>query len=107
VLRSRPRSRGPHRRLTVLDRLVAIEAQVAAIAAAISVTAAIPEAEPEVAAPAAPEPTETGAAPSGPVWRDEVTYTLAPTEGIEVKLVMQEGVVSRGWWKLEGGVISG
>jgi hypothetical protein len=106
VLRSRPRSRGPHRRLTVLDRLVAIEAQVAAIAAAISVTAAIPEAEPEVAAPAAPEPTETGAAPSGPVWRDEVTYTLAPTEGIEVKLVMQEGGVAEFAWTANGAVLN-
>jgi hypothetical protein len=89
----------------ILDRLVAIEAQVAAIASAIGVAAAIPEAEPEVPAPAAPQAT-AAAAPSGAVWRDEVTYTLAPTEGIEVKLVMQEGGVAEFAWTANGTVLN-
>nr|WP_170134989.1 hypothetical protein [Acuticoccus kandeliae] len=106
----------------ILDRLDAIEAQVSAIAnnagvwtradldvpqvgtpapeeEAVAVTAApLP-----VAAPAPPVATEQSL-PSA--WRDEVSYTLAPTEGIEVKLVMDEGARAEFEWTANGGVLN-
>jgi hypothetical protein len=39
-------------------------------------------------------------------WRDEVSYTLAPGEGIEVKLVMNEGQVARFEWTANGSVVN-
>ncbi|MDZ7602730.1 MAG: transmembrane anchor protein [Hoeflea sp.] len=36
-------------------------------------------------------------------WTDTVTYTLTPGEGIEVKLVMQEGAEAEFQWNAEGG----
>ncbi len=39
-------------------------------------------------------------------WRDEVSYTLAPGEGIEVKLVMQEGETARFEWTANGAVVN-
>lgn len=68
-----------------------------------------PAADEDVAAPAAPEALETAAAPlepAAPVWRDEVTYTLAPTEGIEVKLVMEEGATAEFEWTANGAVLN-
>jgi hypothetical protein len=50
-------------------------------------------------APAAPPVQAAG-------WRDEVSYTLAPTEGIEVKLVMEEGAVAAFEWTANGGVLN-
>lgn len=98
----------------VLQRLAAIEIQMAAIAAVIGATPATQAPEPVVQAPAAvPEPapaaTEVGTAPvepAAPTWRDEVSYRLAPTEGIEVKLVMQEGAVAEYEWTANGAVLN-
>ena len=97
-------------------RLDAIEAQLAAIAAFVGVAPvpAVPDAAPSpappaVETPAAPtEPVALAepAAPSTPAWRDEVSYTLAPTEGIEVKLVMEEGAVAAFEWTANGGVLN-
>ena len=39
-------------------------------------------------------------------WRDEVSYTLAPGEGIEVKLAMQEGQIARFEWTANGSVVN-
>lgn len=39
-------------------------------------------------------------------WRDEVSYVLAPGEGIEVKLVMQEGQTARFEWTANGAVVN-
>ncbi|EEW25044.1 hypothetical protein [Rhodobacter ferrooxidans] len=39
-------------------------------------------------------------------WRDEVSYTLAPGEGIEVKLVMEEGQTARFEWTANGAVVN-
>jgi len=36
-------------------------------------------------------------------WTDTVSYTLTPGEGIEVKLVMQEGAEAAFQWNAEGG----
>ena len=75
----------------LLGRLDALEAQVAAIAAALG------------AAPATAPPTPEQAAP---VWRDEVSYTLAPTQGIEIKLVMSEGARAEFEWTANGAVLN-
>ena len=105
----------------VMARLDRIEAQLADIAAIVGADVlrdggvtpapveAAPEAAPESAPEAAPEvaaaePTEPAAA--GPDWRDEVSYTLPPGEGIEVKLVMQEGQTARFEWTANGGVVN-
>jgi hypothetical protein len=39
-------------------------------------------------------------------WRDEASYTLAPGEGIEVKLVMEEGQTARFEWTANGAVVN-
>ena len=106
----------------VMARLDRIEAQLADIAAIVGAdvlrdggvtpapveAAAAPAAEAGAveAAPvvAAAEPMEPAAA--GPDWRDEVSYTLPPGEGIEVKLVMQEGQTARFEWTANGGVVN-
>lgn len=110
----------------VLQRLDSIDAKLAALATVIG--APVGEAEPSAAfepapelAPVAevpaneapaPDPVETAvaeateAAPAAPEWRDEVSYTLAPGEGIEVKLVMEEGQVARFAWTANGGVVN-
>ncbi|MCU0902254.1 MAG: hypothetical protein MUE83_00060 [Tabrizicola sp.] len=91
----------------VLARLDRIEAQLAAISAAIS----------SAPAPAAPVPVEPEAAQADPVeaavaeaasadWRDEVSYTLNPGEGIEVKLAMEEGQTARFAWTANGGAVN-
>lgn len=105
------------------ERLDAIEAQLTAIAAIIGAPPApsaeveVPDA-PEVAAapeptdlaartpPSAAETTAATATAAAPVWRDEVSYTLAPTEGIEVKLVMEEGAVATFEWTANGSVLN-
>lgn len=43
---------------------------------------------------------------SAPEWRDEVSYTLDPGEGIEVKLAMQEGQIARFAWTANGSVVN-
>jgi hypothetical protein len=103
----------------VLLRLDSIDAQLAALAAVIG--APVGAAEPVAAAEPAPEPvTEALAAdpveaaiaeaaaavPAAPEWRDEVSYTLDPGEGIEVKLVMQEGQIARFAWTANGSVVN-
>ena len=94
------------------ERLAALEAQLAAIAARTDAAPMPPAEMPtapqvETAAPAA----EIAAAPAQadapvPAWRDEVSYTLAPGEGIEVKLVMEEGAVAEFEWTANGAVLN-
>ena len=106
----------------VLERLGAIEAQVAAIAAAVGAatapqTAPAAAAEPPTPAPntapavpatdaAPPAQTVAPEAPAATAWRDEVAYTLAPGEGIEVKLVMEEGATAAFEWDAGGAVLN-
>ena len=90
----------------LLARLDAIEAQLTGIAAMIGTAsppaqARAPTVAPEAAAPAAAPPS-----PALPVWRDEVSYTLAPTEGIEIKLAMIEGAVAEFEWTANGAVLN-
>jgi hypothetical protein len=110
----------------VLQRFDRIDAQLAALATVIGAPVGTeePAPAPELApqpAPVAevpvavipdPDPVEaavaeaTEAAPAAPEWRDEVSYTLAPGEGIEVKLVMEGGQVARFAWTANGGVVN-
>ena len=90
----------------LLARLDALEAQVAAIAAALGA------APPQTSAPEAPTPPSApSVAPTtpeqaAPTWRDEVSYTLAPTQGIEIKLVMSEGARAAFEWTANGAVLN-
>jgi hypothetical protein len=67
-----------------------------------------PTPEADVAATVTEAVTEAVAdtAAAGPAWRDEVSYTLAPGEGIEVKLVMVEGAVAQFAWTANGAVVN-
>ena len=109
----------------ILQRLDRIDAQLAALSAVIGtppgltepVAAAPVPAEPasEAAAPAA-DPVEAAVAeaaapepapePATPEWRDEVSYTLNPGEGIEVKLTMEAGQTARFFWTANGSVVN-
>jgi hypothetical protein len=110
-----------------LARLDRIDAQLAAIAAAIgtpstpaeAISAAPVAAEPapeEVApltapmteaAAAAPDPVESAIEEAAtPQWRDEVSYTLNPGEGIEVKLAMEQGQTALFAWTANGGAVN-
>ena len=71
------------------------------------------EAEPAAPAEAAPEatpaqapPAADPAAPAAAQWRDEVSQTLAPGEGIEVKLAMTEGQIAQFEWTANGAVVN-
>ncbi|XOV85182.1 MAG: hypothetical protein ACFHXK_08665 [bacterium] len=88
----------------VLQRLDAIEARLEDIQAMLAVASSRP-----VAAPATENSTTDVAAfeiPAGATWRDEVSYTLAPGEGVEVKLVMQAGAVAEFQWSANGAVLN-
>ena len=90
----------------LLARLDALESQLAAIAAALGAASpqtSAPEALTPPAAPAIARPTLEQAAPA---WRDEVSYTLAPTQGIEIKLVMSEGARAEFEWTANGAVLN-
>ncbi len=105
----------------IVQRLDRIDAQLAALAAVIGAppaavelaatapveTAAAPAAPEAEAAPTTGEPVEEAVAEAAaPEWRDEISYTLDPGEGIEVKLTMEEGQVARFFWTANGGVVN-
>jgi hypothetical protein len=109
----------------IVQRLDRIDAQLAAVVAVVGAppvvveaAPAVPEEEPVAPVAAAPEaPAAVEAAPADPVeaavaeasasdWRDEVSYTLSPGEGIEVKLAMEEGQVARFFWTANGSVVN-
>ena len=43
---------------------------------------------------------------AAPVWTDEITFTLEPGKGTEIKLVMAEGAVAQYDWVVTGGVVN-
>ena len=91
----------------LVARLDAIEAQLAGIAAVIGVSLPPPTSAPAPAAAVpAPAVPPVSAAPAALEWRDEVSYTLAPTEGIEIKLAMAEGAVAEFEWTANGAVLN-
>ena len=94
----------------LIARLDALEKQVAGIAAVLSAAPQHPAA-PAAAPPPAdkPAPTATSlapAVPASPEWRDEVSYTLAPTEGVEIKLVMDQGARAEFAWTANGSILN-
>ncbi len=95
----------------ILARLDRIDAQLAAISAVIGTPPSLTEPVPEAPIAAQPAPEEVAAAPepveaTAPEWRDEVSYTLNPGEGIEVKLAMEAGQTARFAWTANGGVVN-
>lgn len=91
---------------SVSERLDAIEAQVAAIAAAVGAGTGADATQAERASnPAAEAPAASATSPpSG--WRDEISHTLAPDEGVEIKLAMDEGAVAEFEWTANGAVLN-
>jgi hypothetical protein len=89
-----------------------IKQQLAAEAAADAAATAPGAAPVVVAAPAssgeAPAQVQQPAAADAPTvpWRDELPFTLAPGQGIEVKLRMAEGGKVQYLWTVEGGVVN-
>ena len=112
----------------VASRLDRIDAQLRQIAAVIGADVAVVSLTPDVAAPVVPEPALTplpeAVAEPGPAvpeiaepaepevvaavpaWRDEMVFTLAPTEAKEIKLVMAAGDVATFEWVSEGGGVN-
>jgi hypothetical protein len=41
-----------------------------------------------------------------PVWTDEITFSLDPGQGTEIKLVMEEGAVAQYDWAVTGGAVN-
>lgn len=95
-----------------LDRIETALREVTASATASSGTSdriATLIAEPSVVAPAlqqAATPVEQQAAAPASEWRDEVSFTLTPGEGTEVKLAMQEDGQARFHWTANGAVVN-
>ena len=54
------------------------------------------------AQPSVPSPSSADSA----VWRDELTFTLAPGQGTEIKLKMKEGEKALFSWTVQGGVVN-
>lgn len=92
----------------LIARLDALEGQIAGIAAAIGNAPQQRPASATVPSPAAtPAPVAAApAAPAQPAWRDEVRYTLAPTKGIEIKLVMAKGARAAFEWTANGSTLN-
>ena len=80
-------------------RFDAIEMQLAAIAAVIGADSGIVQERPA-------EPVALSPEPAIATWRDEVSYTLAPGEGVEIKLVMEEGALATFEWSANGAVLN-
>jgi hypothetical protein len=59
----------------------------------------------EAAVPIDPPPADPPAPPAD-AWRDEVSFTLAPGEGTEIKLVMDEGASAEFYWSANGAVVN-
>jgi hypothetical protein len=62
-----------------------------------------PVATTPIQTPAAQSVSETG---STATWRDEMTFTLAPGQGTEIKLKMKEGDRALYSWAVKGGVVN-
>lgn len=53
-----------------------------------------------------PAPAPEEAVSAGTTWRDEMTFTLTPGQGTEVKLKMKEGEKALFSWSVQGGVVN-
>jgi hypothetical protein len=87
----------------IKTRLAKEAAEDAAATVGAPPAAANPVASPGAVAPTAP-PTVPAA--SGPSWRDEMSFTLTPGQGTEIKLKMKEGEKALYAWSVQGGVVN-
>ena len=67
--------------------------------------------KPPKVAPATSPMADTAAAQSAPAsknpaWRDEMTFTLTPGQGTEVKMKLKEGEKALYSWSVKGGVVN-
>jgi len=66
----------------------------------------------EATAPAAPAVVATASQPAAPAatataqWRDELSFTLTPGQGTEIKMKMKEGEKAMFAWTVQGGVVN-
>ena len=90
----------------LLARLDRMESQIAGIAGTLGVASPQTSAPEALTPPAAPSVALPTPEPALLHWRDEVSYTLAPTEGIEIKLVMSEGARAAFEWTANGAVLN-
>jgi hypothetical protein len=74
----------------------------AAPAATVKAPIAPPTASPSADATAA----KNAPASDTPAWRDEITFTLTPGQGTEIKLKMKEGEKALYAWSVQGGVVN-
>jgi hypothetical protein len=91
-----------------LDRIEALIESLAADAPAVPRTddlAALIEAQPTVDSSPAPETREQAEVPVSE-WRDEISVTLTPGQGTEIKLVMEQGAQARFHWTANGAVVN-
>jgi len=70
------------------------------------IAAATPAWIPAAAAQAPTPSTTPVTTQAGVTWRDEMSFTLAPGVGTEVKLKMKEGERALYAWSVEGGVVN-
>jgi hypothetical protein len=62
---------------------------------------------PAVASPSVDAPASQSMPVSNkPTWRDEMSFTLTPGQGIEIKLKMKEGEKALYSWSVQGGVVN-
>ncbi len=87
-------------------RLAAIEQRLGEITAILSANTQRQTETLEV--PETQEPAVTAASEAQPVaaWTDEISIELRPGEGIEFKLVMEEGAVAEFEWSANGAVLN-
>jgi hypothetical protein len=88
------------------DAAAKVPAPAAAAPAATVVPADAAPAAAPVSAPAGAAPAPPSSAAPAPVWRDERTFTLAPGQGTEIKLRMNQGERALYAWRVEGGVVN-
>ena len=79
-----------------------LEARLATIEARLDQIATVVIGSSETAPPEVPAVSDVAAIG----WTDEITVTLEPGEGIELKLVMQEGATAEFDWTANGGVLN-
>lgn len=91
----------------IKTRLAKEAAEDAAATVGAPPAAANPVAAPGAVAPTAP-PTAPPTLPvaSGPNWRDEMSFTLTPGQGTEIKLKMKQGEKALYTWSVQGGVVN-
>ena len=89
-------------RVLGLTEMGEIKTRLAREAAKDATATQTPHSEP---APEKAAASNAGAS-SGPAWRDEMTFTLTPGEGTEIKLKMKEGDKAQYAWSVQGGVVN-